>query len=579
MLLSKFHRILLSGVSLFAVLAAPMLFAEDDDSVASSDQLLPPGVLLHVRISDISDLKERLPKTGFGKMYQDESMAKIRAEVQKGFDKASEEAGKELGFPLSDLLNLPAGEASFALLQPAGRDLAGVALMEIGEQQETLNKALAKLEEALTAKGAKKKTETVENVEVTVFETPKDGQSDSTEGEKNTFCYFSKDGVFVGGSDLSVLQDVLNRWDGESDDVLAEQEVYSYIRTKCATRSDDEDSVIDWYIDPIGLVTAGLNASEDASTQALMFSAYLPTLGLDKFKGVGGSLDLAEGGYDMHSKSFMYVEQPTSGVLRAFEFPATDLTPPDWVGAAAPQYFAMNWDAAGAYTALTEMADTLMNKPGAAEQQISGMTSELGFHPKDDLIDHLDGQVIILSDTDGKTEQAAQKVLIALKLKNSAKFQETLNVLLEKAGSAVTEREFEGTKVYDIASPDPNMSPAFAISKDNFFVASHTDALEAAIRPSTRSETLAESKGYIKLKKLFPAKNSMISFSDMAKQVKPYYDMVKSGKLDGATEGQFDASLLPEFEKIEKFLSTSGAYTVPDEKGVFSESFLLGTED
>ena len=108
MLLPKFCRILLSGLSLFAVLAAPTLFADDEDSNPSSDQLLPPGVLLHVRISDISDMKERLPKTGFGKMYQDASMSKVRAQIEKEFDKASEEAGKDLGFPLSDLLGLPA---------------------------------------------------------------------------------------------------------------------------------------------------------------------------------------------------------------------------------------------------------------------------------------------------------------------------------------------------------------------------------------------------------------------------------------------------------------------------------------
>ena len=73
-------------------------------------------------------------------------MDKVREKIQEGFEKASEEAGQELGFPLSDLLNLPTGEVTIALLQPAGRDLAGVALMEIGDQQETLDKALAKLD-------------------------------------------------------------------------------------------------------------------------------------------------------------------------------------------------------------------------------------------------------------------------------------------------------------------------------------------------------------------------------------------------------------------------------------------------
>jgi hypothetical protein len=96
----------------------------------------------------VSDLKERLPKTGFGKVYQDDSMDKIRAKIEEAFEKGSEEAGKELGFPLSDLLNLPEGEVSLSLIQPAGRTLAGVVIMEIGDQEETLDKALEKLDEA-----------------------------------------------------------------------------------------------------------------------------------------------------------------------------------------------------------------------------------------------------------------------------------------------------------------------------------------------------------------------------------------------------------------------------------------------
>ncbi len=577
MLLSKLNRILWCGVSLFAVLVAPITFAEDE--VSSADQLLPPGVLLHFKISDVSDLKERLPKTNLGRLYQDESMAKIRAEVQKNFDKASEEAGKELGFPLSDLLELPSGEASFALVQPAGRELAGVALMDIGDNKETLEKALAKLDEALTTKGgAKKKTETVEDIEVTVYEFTKGGDSESEDAEKKTFCYFTQDGVFVGGSDFALLEEILGRWDGDSDDVLAEQEVYSYIHEKCATRSGDEGAAIEWYVDPIGLVTAALNANEEASTQALMFSAYMPTLGLDKFKGLGGSIDMAEDDYDVHTKTLMYVEQPTSGVLRAFEFPATDLTPPAWVGSDAPAYSAMNWDAPGAYTALTEMTDAIMSKPGFAEQQVTAISKDLGFHLKDDLIDLLDGQIIFLSDVKADSEPVAQRMLIALKIKDSAKFQETLNTLLAKAGSAVTERDFEGSKVYDISAPDPNMSPALTLSKDNLFVSTHADLLESALRTS-REETLAESKKFLEMKKLFPAKSSMLSYSDLSKNLKPYYDMVKSGKLDGVTEGNFDASLIPDFEKISKYLSVSGSYTIPDEKGVYAEGFLFGADD
>lgn len=574
MLLSKSCRVIVAGLALGAF-GMRGLRAEESEAVPS-DRLLPPGVLLHVRISDMSDLKERLPKTGFGQMYQDDSMKKVREQIEKKFEEASSEAGEKLGFPLADLLNLPAGEVTIALVAPADQSLAGVAIMEIGDQEETLEKALAKLDEGLTQSGAEKKSETIEDVEVTVYELKKDEEGQSP-GQPSMLCYFTSDGVFVSGTNLSVLEEILTRWDGDSDEVLAEEEVYSYIHTKCSTREDD-DSAIEWYVDPMGLVTAGLNANEELSTQALMFSAYLPTLGLDKFKGAGGSIDFAEGGYDAHTKSFLYVEQPTSGLLRAFEFPAADLTPPGWVGAEAAQYTAFNWDASGAYTALTEMADTLMNQPGAAEQQMSQLAKQAGFHVKEDIIDHLDGQIVMLGDIDASAEPVAQKILLAVKLKDAGKFQETLNTILEKAGSGLTEREFEGTKVYDIQSPQPNMSPAICLGKDYFIASTHADSLEAVLRTSSGSEGLASTSSYAKVKKLIPQQNSMLAYSDQAKQLKPYFELLKSGKLDGATEGEFDFGVLPDFDKIQKFFSISVNYTIPDEKGAYSEGFMFGGE-
>lgn len=565
-----FGRMMVCGAAMLAALWSAGIQAEDE--AVPADRLLPPGVLLHVRISDVSDLRERLPETGFGQMYKDDSMDQVREQIEKGFEQASEQAGKELGFPISELLNLPQGEFCLSLLQPAGRNLAGVAFLDIGDQESTLDKALAKLDEGLTKSGATKKSETVEEVEVTIYEFPK---ADSE--EKNTFCYFVADGIMVAGSDLGVLSDVLSRWDGDSDDVLAEEEVYSYIREKCATRSEGS-SVVEWYVDPMGLLTAALNSSEELSTQALMVSAYLPTLGLDKFKAMGGNVDIAEGDYDVHGKSLLYVDQPTTGVLRALECPAIDLAPPAWVSAATPQYASYNWDIHGAYDAITEMVDTLMGQPGFAGKQVDQAATQAGFHPKKDLIDHLDGRVIMAMDVDPENEQMPQKYLFALKLKDTDAFRETLGIILAQAGGAVTEREFEGTKIYDVQAPGQPISPAFSIAKDYLMFGTSAEMVEAAVRTSS-DDSLADSEGFKAIAELMPDQVSAITYADLAKQLKPSYEMLRSGKLDGLTEGAFDFSAIPEFNKIEKFFSVSGGYTIPDEKGVFTETFMFAPEE
>ncbi len=570
----QFGRMMVCGVAIVAALWSGIARSADDDEAVASDRLLPPGVLLHIRISDVSDLKERLPETGFGKLYQDGSMDKIRDQIEKYFEEGAKEAGKELGFPVSELLALPQGEFCLSLLQPAGRNLAGVAFIDIGDQESTLDKLMAKLDEELTKNGSTKKTETIEDVEVTIYDLPKPG---SNSDEKNTFCYFVSEGTLVAGSDLSVISDVLARWDGESDDVLAEEEVYSYIRTKCATRSEGS-SVIEWYVDPMGLATAAMNSSEEFSTQALMVSAYLPTLGLDKFKAMGGSFDIAEGGYDLHGKSLFYVEQPTTGVLRAFECPAIDLSPPAWIGAATPQYASYNWDIHGAYDALTEMADAIAGQPGIAEQQVDQLAQRAGFHPKKDLIDHLDGRIVVTAEVDPENQQMPQKYLIGLQLKDASAFQETLNIILGHVGPQVTDRDFDGTKIYDLQAGGAPIAPAMAIAKDYFLIGTSADMVEAAVRPAS-DDTLADSEAYKSVAELMPDKVSVISFGDLAKQLLPTYEMLRSGRFDAATEGQFDFSVLPEFEKVAKYFSVTGSYTVPDEKGVYGETFLFAPKE
>ena len=90
------------------------------------------------------------------------------------------------------------------------------------------------------------------------------------------------------------------------------------------------------FIDPINLVTTALQMSGQNSVQASMFLGFLPTLGLNGFRGVGGSMDLATGDFDSESRTFMFVDQPASGVMGLFQFPAADLAPPEWVPACSP---------------------------------------------------------------------------------------------------------------------------------------------------------------------------------------------------------------------------------------------------
>ena len=82
---------------------------------------------------------------------------------------------------------------------------------------------------------------------------------------------------------------------------------------------------------------------------------------------------------------------------------------------------------------------------------------------------------------------------------------------------------------------------------------------------------LAESERYRALAKHFPAQTSMIWYQEPDKQLKPLYEMLRSGQVQeklAATpfnklfEG-IDFKKLPDFDAIRKYLPPTASYAVP----------------
>ena len=118
---------------------------------------------------------------------------------------------------------------------------------------------------------------------------------------------------------------------------------------------------------------------------------------------------------------------------------------------------------------------------------------------------------------------------------------------------------------------------SFAVAAGHLVVTNDTAALEAMLR-SESQPALVDSPAYRKIAKHFPAKMSMLSFSEGEAQVKPFYDMLKNSDNIDFLEG-IDFQKLPPFEAMRKYLRSSGGYTVPDAKGALSVNFQLKEAD
>ena len=555
-----------------ALLPRLSLRAEDDEAVPT-DRLLPPDVSVYVSVPDVDELKARWGKTAFGSLTQDSAFEPFKGEITKALEGVSGAIQEELGVSLKELLEVPSGEFAIALLTPQGKKLSAVMFLDFGDNEKTIDALMEKAEKALEENGAESDDEEIDGTKVTTW-TFKNGA-----GKPNQLVYFVKDTMLVASSDLDTAKGVLGRWDGKHSDTFADNDNYNLILEKCST--DDEDGLLVWYVNPMGLIQAAVSQIAAQNPQAALAMGFLDPLGITALKAIGGSADLATENFDGITKTFLVIEQPTKGLMNVFQFPAVEQKPPKWVSSNASAWFSLNWDVAGAYTAIESMVD-MFRGPGQLAAMVDQIAQQEGgpkVHLKKDVIDVISGRIqVVVEPGKKKDDEAAQdRVVVALGLKDAKKFQATLTKLTKMPGFPGQTREFKGATIVEFEVPDlsgslePKMA-GLAISQDQLMFSNDVTAIEAMLRGSTDGDALVDSAAYKTIAESLPAKASIVSFSRNDSQIEALWDAAKGGQA-GAFLPQIDFSKLPEFDTVKKYLTPNGGYSVPDKKGVLFVCF------
>lgn len=550
-----------------AVLATGLLSAADR---APADRLVPGGVSVFVRVSDVPKTKEDWKKSALGKLWDSSEMAEFRKEVEAKWEETVSEAA-ESKFPAKELLSLPQGEIALAILQEDGGPIGAVLLLEYGDKQAELDKALDALDKSLEEEEATKSTDTVAGTEITVFSF-KDKNDDEVPYK---LAYCTKEGCVLFGSSTSILEGVLGRWDGKDSDCLAEDEIYGYIQQKSRLDSS-KAAAMDYFVSPIDLVRGILASDEKLALQGVIFNTYLQSLGLGQLKGIGGSGEIARGDFDSWGRTVIYADQPAKGVMKVFQFPVKRLAVPGWVDESVAQFSSFHWDAAGAWNGISAVGDAIMGKPGNFAVTIDKLSKQPpNVHIKKDVIDQLAGDVMVVSNgvelTDSGTPQ--EKQVIMLELKNESKVKELIDRLTAMVPQ-IEKREFKGTDIYDIPG-NGQMSPSLAVANGLLLFSTNSPAIEAVLRTTTADKPLSDSADFKALTKGVPEDVSFFTFSRLDKTIEALYATARGGDFDAFTEGKIDLKTLPEFETIRKYFRPQFSFAVPDENGAVIENYSL----
>ena len=554
----------------FALCCAGQTVRAQDDDELYGEHLLPAKTLLMFSVPDAPALKQHGDSSMFGKLLADPEMQPFLQEVHEKIGELSGEISEKLGLTIDDLAKLPAGEITFAITSPKPGKLAGVFLFDYGENGEQVAKLIEAATAAAKENGCEHSTQEVAGVEVNLYKLP-----DNEHGNPiKHIAYFSHESYLGVATDVAALQQVLDLFEGNKKDSLATSESFSLISGKVA--EGESDPVVVWYVDPIGLLQAGVSLAQAQAPQAGMMMGFLPILGVDKVKAFGGAGYMGIEEFDGVSKSFILVEQPTTGLVNVFQFPAVPQSPPKWVSADSVMYTGVNWDVAGAYTAIETLVDSFQG-PGALERIIEEMADSEGgpqVNIKKDVVDQLSGQIHISSTVPKDAEAADQDFVVALGLTSEDKVKKLLAKASKTDGFDGEVRQFEGATIYEMPLPNVEKKLIVTVANGSLFIGTLPADIENVVRTRSGVASLVDSEVYKKLAKHIPEQVSILGYQKQDAQLRTAYDQLKS--MDPEDLGGLDVSKLPEFEVLQKYLRASASYFVPDEDGALQVSFTLG---
>jgi hypothetical protein len=455
--------------------------------------------------------------------------------------------------------------------------------LDFGDRQEAVQKLIDKAVESLD-ENKKRTEEEVDDTKIIAY------QTEDEEGGKKPHAaaaYFIKDSILVIGSHVAALKEVLTRWDGKHERTLADNDTYRYILDKCRDESSDARPQMVWFLDLVALVQSVVASQPQLPPQAAMAMGVIPMIGLDKFKGLGGTLDMARGEFDTVSRSLIVLDRANQGIVNLFQFDSAAQTPPKWLASDWSGYMAINWNAGKAYTAVEVLVD-MFQGPGTLANLLQNLADNPGaggIHAKKDVLDQITGVLHIAQD-DGASggKSAAEGFLFGIQIKNAAAARATLSKIAAVPGIKINEREFQGETLYEVegaaGDDDDGGVPGFAVTEGHVMIATDVRLLERVLRGVGDRETLADSAAYKRIARKFPARTCSIGYNRQDTQVKAAVDALKSGQLNALTGGTefFDFSKLPDFEMLKKFMPPTGSFMEQDARGLKITSFSLRSE-
>lgn len=417
--LAPMALVFLASILLGSFAPGSLALAQELPDRPPAEELLPETTVLLVKIENFSETAEKFQNSMGAKLLEDENVAPLFKQLwEHAEDQYQTLAEEKVGLSLGELQSLPSGEIVFALVAPRREDLGFVAIMDLDEENEAVDKAFARATEVLT-----------ENSTIEDEENDYNLQLQRTVLGGNTVFYCRHQSTLIVASNRQVLEEMFIRWaGGENENVrpLSKNRKYVTISNRCRT-SDELKPDFKFYLDPIGIYKAATRG--DMGQQVVV--AMLPALGLDGLLATGGNFYFQFEDYETIVHGHVLLASPREGIFNVLSFKPGEFRPSPWVPVNISSYSSTRWDVPQMFAEIREITNMIAGE-GQFDGSIAKFNERAEIDLEADILDAVTGRVSLVRPIlEGDYLNAVGNV-VAVELNDPEAFQETWEGLMTR---------------------------------------------------------------------------------------------------------------------------------------------------
>lgn len=613
--------ILLFGLTCLSLTPAGSTAWGQEKDIPGAPRLLPADTMAYIRLDSAEKFREDFSDSSVGQMLADPAMKPLAGEVYQMIDGFFDQVGAILEVSLDELMDIPQGQVAVAMMpgnlseyqeellaedeedespeairrrlarkRRQQNSIAGVFLMEAGDNVDTLMALMKKMDARMTRFGYLQRTTDVGGTKIIKLLPPRSGPPEIE--------YFEKSGTVVMGVGYNTAGKVLEHWAGKSDEeTLADRSDFVSIMSRCVGAESTRPQVT-FYVDPYSIAERLIKQNAAAA----LIWPIVEQLGLPKFRGMGGSSfaggEIFESIFHMH----VLIDPPRDGVLGALRPEVVDSSPPKWIPADVASYTSLKWDLETTYDNVDKVVAQFQGDGPMKRFVEDPAMQQFGISIREDLLENLTGRYVncVWIEPSGKLN--SQVITHAMELNDSLKAKNLIAKFRERRPNDLTVDTIGGTVVYrgrsprslpeNFRSPEPGMmilGKWLIFSDSTEMLTRITRAnLEAAPRLINVPEyelVTSEIGG-----KLDGEKPFMLSFLKGAEYMKQVYDLANSPSTKSMLRqannpvtsqilSMLERNQLPDFKEFEKYFAPSGTFAYDEPAGIHFGSFTLRSDE